>query len=139
MKKNYDDIINLPRPVSERHVPMSVEDRAAQFSPFAALTGHDAAIRETARRTNRRIELSDDARASLDEKLSVLIQRIDERPCVAVTYFVRDKLKAGGAYMTVKACVKKLDEHGRTLVMTDKTSISIDDIFNLEGDIFDLV
>lgn len=132
----YDDIINLPHPVSTKHPQMSVIDRAAQFSPFAALTGYDAAIAETARQTTEKAQLGEDAREVLDRKQQLLIDMIHGQPEVSVTYFVPDKRKTGGSYVTATGNVKKFDMHRRTMVMTDGTSVPLDDILELESSLF---
>lgn len=137
MKENkdihaYDDIINLPHPTSSRHPRMSLYDRAAQFSAFAALTGHDAAIRETARLTDKRVELDEDMKARLNEKLLVLAENMNTNPEVTITYFVPDEKKAGGAYVTFTGIVKKIDEYEHTVVMMDKTIIPIHEISEIE-------
>ena len=94
---NYDDIIDLPHHVSETHPPMSRADRAAQFSPFAALTGYDAAVRETARMTERRIELDEGVKAELNARLNCILEHLSEHPQVSITYFMPDEKKSGGA------------------------------------------
>lgn len=128
----YDDIINLPRPVSRRHAPMSLIDRAAQFSPFAALTGYDAAIRETARLTDERIELDESSKAELNEKLQLILESVDSQPCVTVTYFQSDERKTGGAYVSVTGRVKKINAYGQTVTMTDGTVIDISRIYGID-------
>lgn len=133
----YDDIIDLPHPTSYRHVRMSQHDRAAQFSPFAALTGYDAAVRETARLTDARRELDDTERAVLNEKLRTLRDFLDEEPEVSVTYFVPDRKKAGGEYVTVTGTVKNLDEYARTVVMADGTAIPMEQIREIGGELFE--
>ena len=132
----YDDIINLPHHVSAARPQMSMINRAAQFSPFAALTGYDAAIRETGRLTDSRIELSEDSRADLDRKQRLLSDRLTDHPEVSVTYFIPDGRKAGGAYVTVTGIVKKLDGLQRIIVLTDGTMIPLDEILELESDLF---
>lgn len=136
MKNKYDDIINLPRHVSKTRPRMKMIDRAAQFSPFAALTGHDAAVKETARLTDRRIELSEDMKITLNDRLQIIADRIKERPEVAITYFEPDAKKKGGAYITANGTIKKIDEHNRTVVMTDGTIVPIDEIISIVGQIF---
>ena len=106
----YDDIINLPHHVSAVRKRMSMHDRAAQFSPFAALTGYDDAIDETARLTDKQFELSEDERNRLDEQLRLIADRIEEQPELEVTYFQPDELKEGGAYLTTRGCVRRIDE-----------------------------
>ena len=111
----YDDIIHLPHHVSTAHPPMPAADRAAQFSPFAALTGHEAAIRETARLTDERAELDENAKAVLDEKLRMIQEMLPAHPEITVTYFQPDAKKSGGAYVSVTGRVKKLDLYRQCL------------------------
>lgn len=132
----YDDIINLPHYVSPTRPRMSMIDRAAQFSPFAALTGYDAAIKETGRLTDERIELSEESRATLDRKQQLLMDNLADRPEVSLTYFVPDERKSGGAYVTVTGQVKKVDDYQRLLLLTDGTKIPLDDILDLESELF---
>ena len=132
----YDDIINLPHYVSPTRSRMSMIDRAAQFSPFAALTGYDAAIKETGRLTDQRIELSEDSRAALDRKQQLLVECLADHPEVSVTYFIPDERKSGGAYVTVTGIVKKVDDYQRLLLLTDGTKIPLDDILDLESELF---
>ena len=129
MKNNsYDDIINLPHPVSKNHPQMPFRDRAAQFAPFAALTGHDAAIKETARLTDERLELSEEVIAQLNEKINIIRNNIGIEQNVSITYFIPDAKKAGGAYVTYSGIVKKIDEYEHTIIMTDQTVIPIEQI-----------
>lgn len=130
----YDDIINLPHPTSQNHPRMSLYDRAAQFSPFAALTGHDAAIKETARLTEKRIEPSEDMISRLNEKLQIIADNLDTE--VTITYFVPDKNKSGGAYVSHTGTVRRIDDYEHTLVMTDKTVIPIEQISEIESELF---
>ena len=111
----YDDIIGLPHHVSATRPRMSMIDRAAQFSPFQALTGYGAAIQETGRLTDRKIELSEDERIVLDMKQQILLDNIRECPDVSITYFIPDERKAGGSYVTVTGNVKKIDDYQRLL------------------------
>ena len=136
MSGPYDDIINLPHPTSKRHPRMPIRDRAAIFSPFAALSGHGAALAETARRTERRMELAEDVRAELDRRQVVLLEYMDKRPELTVTWFQRDEKKDGGAYLTTTGRLKKLRELERSLVLTDGTEIPLEDVVTLESDIF---
>ena len=126
----YDDIIDLPRPMSARHPRMSMADRAAQFSPFAALAGHGAAIRETARLTDQRMELTEEEKAVLDEKLCLLNDTGGE---AVFTYFLPDETKSGGAYVTAAGRVKKLDPLGRRVILTGGAVIPVEDILEIEG------
>lgn len=137
MKGPYDDIIHLPHPVSRRHPPMSQADRAAQFSPFAALTGYDAAIRETARQTHRRIELDEDAREELDFRLQLLEDSLPRRPTVRVTYFCPDERKEGGEYRTVEGTPRRLDRLERALELEGGKRVPLDEVLRLEGELFD--
>lgn len=134
MSGNYDDIIHLPHPTSERHVRMPMIDRAAQFSPFAALTGFDDAIEETGRLTQFKIQLDESAIAELDRVLASLSENIRQQPSVTVTYFQEDVRKSGGAYVKFRGNLKKLDEYTHRLIFTDGTAIYIDDILELEPD-----
>lgn len=135
-KHRYDDIINLPHPTSAKHPRMSAIDRAAQFSPFAALTGYDAAVKETARLTDQRIELDEYAKAALDERLRIVQDNIREHPEVTVTFFRPDERKAGGAYVDHTGYVKKVDTYQNCLVMTDGAEIPIYEIIDLQGELF---
>ncbi len=133
---NYDDIIDLPHPTSPVHPAMLVADRAAQFMPFAALTGYGEAIDETGRRTEERAELEEDEYSLLDEKLQLLQERSDQRPEISVTYFRPDARKAGGAYVTVTGRIRKIDGYERSLVMEDGTKIPLREIVGLEGALY---
>ena len=132
----YEDILDLPHHVSPTRPQMSRADRAAQFSSFAALTGHDAAVRETARRTASRIDTAEDKRQELDLKQQLLAQVLPSQPEVTVTYFVPDTRKAGGAYVSVSGRLKRIDSRRRILVLDDGTEIPADDVLELESSIF---
>ena len=136
MSGPYDDIINLPHPTSKRHPRMPVHDRAAIFSTFAALSGHGVAIAETARLTERRIELDEDTRAELDRRQAILLGHMDEQPEVTITWFQPDERKDGGAYLTATGRLKKLRELERLLVLADGTEIPLEDVVALESGIF---
>ena len=136
MSGPYDDIINLPHPTSQRHPRMPIRDRAAIFSPFAALSGHGAAIAETARLTEQRIELDEDTRAELDRRQAILLGHIDEQPEITITWFQPDERKDGGAYLTATGRLKKFRELERILLLTDGTEIHLEDVVALESDIF---
>ena len=136
MDDKYNDIINLPHYQSEKRPHMSIHDRAAQFSPFAALTGHDEAIKETARLTDKKTELSETAKTILNEKFSFIMGHIYDQPEITVTYFIPDSLKSGGMYVDYTGCVKKYDYHNRILHFTDNTEIKVDDIIEIESSIF---
>ncbi len=133
----YDDIIDMPHHVSETHPQMSVHDRAAQFSPFAALTGYDDAVTETARLTECRVELDEDAVSLINRRLRILIDNAGERPLISVTYFVPDERKSGGAYVTVSGNFRRFDESDISIVLSDGAKISVSDIYFIEGDIFE--
>lgn len=133
---HYDDIIHLPRPVSKTHPQMAISDRAAQFAPFAALTGHGDAIRETARFTDEKAELDENAKAILDEKLRMIQELLSRQPEIAVTYFQPDPKKAGGHYLTVTGTITKLNMYTQSLSMADGLQIPFDDIFELDSEMF---
>ena len=130
----YNDIIHLPHHVSKKHPQMSLLDRAAQFSPFAALTGYDAAIQETGRLTDTFVELEEYEKALLDEKIQILKAHLPERPTVTVTYFQPDAKKEGGAYVEYTGAVRRIDEHRRVLVMMDGIEVEMDVICGMEWD-----
>lgn len=132
----YDDIINLPHYVSKKHPPMSLLNRAAQFSPFAALAGHGVAIEETARLTDSFIELSEDRKEQLDEQLQLIRENSELEPEIEVTYFQPDSRKDGGTYVTVCGRVKRINGQERRIVFTDGTVLPIDYIFEIRGDMF---
>jgi len=136
MTDKYDDIINLPRHVSKKRPPMPIKDRAAQFSSFAALTGHDAEVKETARITEKRVELDQYMKEKLSHKIQILMDKVKEEPEVNMTYFEPDDKKDGGAYITITGRVKKIDEYERTIIMKDGGVIPMDEILNVEGKIF---
>lgn len=133
MTKEYDDIINLPHHVSTKRPHMTAINRAAQFSPFAALTGHGAAIKETARLTDKRIELDEYMKAALNNKLQILLDQFKKYPEIEITYFRPDTRKNGGTYVTTTGIAKKIDEYERVIIMTDGMTIHIDEIIRIEG------
>ena len=132
----YEDIINLPHHELTTRQRMPRINRAASFAPFAALTGYDDAVRETARLTSERIELDEGTKEILNNKLRIALDKAGERPEISITYFLPDKKKSGGAYVTVKAVIKRIDEYERLVILTDKSTIPIDDIYEIEGDIY---
>ena len=134
--EKYEDIINLPHHVSVTRPQMSMLDRAAQFSPFAALTGYDAAIKETGRLTDEKIEMDEEALNILNMKFQILVDTLDEEPEVTFAYFKPDERKVGGAYIEVTGTVKKVDDFERLIVMQNGTKMPMDDIVNIEGEIF---
>lgn len=132
---NYTDIINLKRPVSN-HNHLSIESRASQFSPFAALTGYDNEVKETARITDKRIDIDDGLREMLNAKLNYLNDHIKENPNISITYFVKDPKKEGGKYLTKQGIIKRIDTVNEIIKFNDNASISMNDIINITGDIF---
>ena len=131
-----DDIIRLPHRVSRNHPQMSMHDRAAQFAPFAALTGYESAVGETARLTSERRELDPQDAEELNRRLTELAARLPDHPEVTVEYFVPDDRKAGGAYVTVTGRVRHVSVPEQTLVMEDGTEIPMEDIVSMTGEIF---
>ena len=131
----YDDMIALPHHVSSKRPPMSRVGRAAQFSPFAALTGYEAAISETARLTDAKIELTEESRGELDRKQQCLMQMVDARPEIKVTYFLPDARKSGGSYQSVTGRFKGIDPVARLMLLTEGVKIPLDDILELESDV----
>ena len=132
----YDDIINLLHHVSAKHPQMELLDRAAQFSPFAALTGHEDSIRETARRTEEFLELEEDKKEQLDEKIHVLQENLWKKPEIIVTYFVPDEKKDGGAYVTHRGRIRKIDTYRHRLLFEDGTDVGMQYIFEIDGEMF---
>ncbi len=137
MNEKYKEIINLPHHVSEKRPHMSMIDRAAQFSPFAALTGHEAALDETARLTDVFVEPDEDEKQIINAKLHLLIDLIEEKPLVTVTYFVPDDRKDGGRYVNITGYLKKISTMNREITMGDGTCVSVDFISGIYGEIFD--
>ena len=135
MSGKYDDIINLPHPTSQNHPRMSLHDRAAQFSPFAALTGHHAAIAETGRLTDQRIELDESEIARVDAELQHLQELLPSKPTVSITYFVPDEQKDGGSYQTVTGEVKRIDTVSGVIQMTDRREILIKDVSEMKASV----
>ena len=136
MKNTYEDIINLPHHVSTKHPQMTRTARAAQFAPFAALTGYSDAIKETSRLTSKRIELDEELKIILNNKLQLILDNINETPEVSFTYFIYDNLKSGGEYVTITGIVKKIDIVNGYIFLTDKTKIPINEIININSNIF---
>ena len=128
----YDDIINLQHHQSTKHKHMSNYQRAAQFAPFAALTGYDTAIDETARLTNEKLELSEEQQEYLNQQIQLLIECILKKPQVEITYFVSDERKSGGEYITITGNVRRIDDHNREIVFTDGLTVKIDDVWNIK-------
>ena len=135
----YKDIINLPHHQSKRRPRMSMIDRAAQFSPFAALTGHNDAIIETARLTDRKIELDEGTKSILNEKIQMISDYLSERHTVTFTHFEPDIKKDGGAYLKTTGTVKKIDDFNKEIYLTDGTIILIEHIYEIESELFKLM
>lgn len=136
MSGPYDDIIGLPHHISTKHPAMSRAKRAAQFMPFKALTGYDAAVIETARLTDSRIDLNEDAIAALDEKLRILADRAAEHPDITVTFFLPDEKKDGGAYISAAGVLKRINEYERIIVLMNGDRIAIGDVLDIESGVF---
>lgn len=136
-KHRYDDLLELPHHVSKVHPQMPVRERAAQFSPFAALTGYEAAVRETARLTDELAELDEDCREELDRRLALLWENLGRKPEVTILYFEPDGRKAGGEYRSAEGTVKKIDTWGRCLVMSDGLRLPMEHIVQIEGELFE--
>ena len=132
MNRNYDDIINLPHHISKKHPQMSLEARSAQFAPFAALTGYDDMIDETARVTNSRKDLNEEQKAILDRKLQKIEEQISTKPQITVTYFIPDIKKEGGRYETVTGKVRKVDRYKNVIVLENKREIPIMEIIEIK-------
>ena len=131
MTSKYDDIINLEHPVSKKHPQMSMENRAAQFAPFAALTGYSDEIKETARLTDKKIELSEDEIALLNDKLNQIKSKIYTKPLITCTYFIPDSKKEGGKYVDVQSRVLKIDDYKHVIILKNKQEIPIDSIVKI--------
>ena len=136
MSSAYDDLLNLPHHTSAVQPAMPMQNRAAQFAPFAALVGYDALIRETARLTDQKVELDESVKAELNEKLRLLLELLPQQPEVTITYFQPDNRKAGGAYRTMSGIVRKFLCSENRLVMMDESKIPVDAIAALDGSCF---
>ena len=139
MNRKYNEIMGLSHHVSKTRPQMPMSDRAAQFAPFAALTGYDAAIKETGRLTDERIELDVEALSALDMKYQLLMEALDEAPEVTITYFQPDERKAGGKYVSAVGTVKKIDDFERRITMQDGAKIPMDDVLSIEGELFSVL
>ena len=139
MMGNYDDIINLPHHESTKHPKMPALDRAAQFMPFSALVGHDAAVMETQRLTDDRTELDESRKEELDARLQFIREHLLQEPQACITYFVPDAKKGGGAYLTVTGAVRKMEETRHEVIMENGTVIPMEDIREIESPLFDNV
>ena len=136
MNGKYDEIMGLPHHVSKTRPQMPMSDRAAQFAPFAALTGYDAAIKETGRLTDERIELDEGALTALNMRYQLLMDALDDEPEVTITYFQPDERKAGGKFVSAVGAVKKIDDFERRITMRDGTRIPMDDVLSIDGELF---
>ena len=136
IKSKYDEIMGLPHHVSRTRPQMPMSDRAAQFAPFAALTGYDSAIKETGRLTDEKIELDEEALTTLDMKYQFLMDALDDAPEVTITYFQPDERKAGGKYVSAVGVVKKVDDFERRITMQDGAKIQMDDVLSIDGELF---
>lgn len=132
MTDSYDDIINLPHHVSKSHAPMSMMNRAAQFAPFAALTGHSAAIEETARLTDEQQELAEEDSDALNQKMVYLREVINEHPTITITYFEPDKKKAGGKYKSIEGQLKNIDDYNQSIVLKSGEVIFLQSILDIQ-------
>lgn len=139
MNNKYDEIANLPHHVSETRPQMPMSDRAAQFAPFAALTGYDSAIRETGRLTYERIELDEEALTALNLRYQLLMDALGKEPEVEITFFKPDERKSGGEYVTVIGAVKYIDDFERLITMQDGMKIPMNDILSIDGEIFSML
>lgn len=128
----YDDILNLPHHVSNTRPHISMHDRAAQFSPFAALTGYDDTVKETARLTDEKLELTTDRINDLNQKIAFLKEHAEERPQITVEYFIPDEKKSGGKYVTLSGKFRRIDEYNHNMVFTSGEEIPLNDIFEIE-------
>lgn len=128
----YEDILELPHPVSKTHPQMPRRDRAAQFAPFAALTGYEEAVREAARLTEEKMILDEDSKEQLDWKLRCLQEKVKEKPAITVMYFLKDEKKKGGKYVTVTGVLKKIDSYTHQFVLESGEEIPLEDIVSLE-------
>lgn len=132
----YDEIMRHPHHVSQTRPQMPLSDRAAQFAPFAALSGYDSAIREAGRLTDERIALDEEALTALNMRYQLLMTALAEKPEIAITYFKPDGRKAGGNYLTVTGTVKRVDAFERLITMQNGTRIPMDDVFSIDGELF---
>ena len=128
----YDDIINLPHHVSKVHPRMAIQNRAAQFASFSALTGYDSELRESVRITDKKIELEEEVKEGLNRKLQKIKANIQDRLNVNFTYFIKDKTKDGGAYIKTYGVVNKIDEDNKIIILDTKEEIPIDDILEVK-------
>ena len=132
----YDNIINMEKKKKKKHPPMSLYARSAQFAPFAALTGYEDAVRETAREVGERIDIDDELRNILDSKIQMLSEQIKKKHEIIFTYFIPDLTKDGGKYINITGIIRKIDTINQIIILEDKTEIPINEIIDISGDIF---
>lgn len=137
MNNNYNDIINLPHYEPKNHKRMSMESRSAQFAPFSALDGYDEEVKETARLTSKRIEIDEELKQDINNKLNIIKNNIKNKPLVTLTYFIYDNKKNGGEYKEITNYVKKIDVNDNIIVLIDNTKIPIKEIIDIKSNIFD--
>ena len=135
----YDDIIDLEHHKSKKHPPMSLYARSAQFAPFAALTGYEEAVTETARDVTKRIDIDEELKNILDSKIQILLEKIKNKPEIVFTYFIPDLTKDGGKYINVTGVIKKIDLFNQNIILEDKTEIPINEIIDISGEIFKIL
>lgn len=133
----YDDIVNLPPHISKKYPQPTMEERAARFAPFAAITGYEEMVLEEARVTEEWVELDDGTKSILNEKLQIILDYLHDEPVITFTYFEPDKKKSGGAYVSLTGTVKRIDEYEKCVMLTDGTKIPIEHIFGIESELFD--
>lgn len=133
----YDDIINMPRHISKTRPQMSLYNRSAQFAPFAALTGYEERVKETARLTDTKIEIDDGLRNILNMKLNIISEHLKEKPEITITYFVKDRKKSGGQYLTLKCVIRRIDLVNQEIILSDRSVIKLDDIININGNLIE--
>lgn len=138
MSDKYNDIINLPHHVSTRHPQMAMSARSAQFAPFASLTGYDNEVKETERLTSKKIDLDDEEKSILDNKIQIILDQISAKPIVTISYFIKDTKKDGGKYTTITGIVKKIDRYKRIIILEDNSEIPIYDIIDISCDIISM-
>ena len=133
----YDDIINMPRHISKTRPQMSLYNRSAQFAPFAALTGYEERVKETARLTDTKIEIDDGLRNTLNMKLNIINEHLKEKPEITITYFIKDNKKSGGKYSTLKCVIRRIDLVNQEIILYDRSVIKLDDIINISGNLIE--
>ena len=136
MRTGYEDIMHLPHHVSATRPRMSMHDRAAQFAPFAALTGFEDKANETARQTQQRIIIDENEIDLINNKLKLIEFKLNEKPTVKITYFEKDAFKEGGKYITAAGCIQSIDLLNSNILMSDGTKVPVNDIIDIDGDIF---